>query len=96
MSIKRTKQRSSGGRRRSGDQSWFGGDKQADREKSWAEDVASQPDSAFVPYALSGHFPKDTLIAHATFGKGLVLKVDGARVEVLFESGMKKLGHAPS
>ena len=92
MSMKRTKQRGGAAGRRSSDYAGFGGSKDKESEKSWKEDVAAQPDESFVPYALSKHFDKGTLIAHSTFGKGLILNVDGARVEVLFEAGMKKLG----
>lgn len=96
MSIKRTKQRSSGGKRKASGPAWSGGAKADDRARTWEEDVASQPDSEFVPYALTGHFPNDTLIAHATFGKGIVIKCEDTRIEVLFESGTKKLGQARS
>ena len=48
-----------------------------------------------MPYALTNHYAKGTLIAHSSFGRGLILNVDGARVEVLFEAGKKKLGRAP-
>ena len=34
------------------------------------------------------------LIKHSKFGKGLVIGVDGARIEVLFEDGTKKLAHS--
>ena len=97
MSMKRTKQRSgSAAGRRSGEYVGFGGAKDKEPEKSWKEDVAEQPEDSFVPYALTNHYAKGTLIAHSTFGKGLILAVDGARVEVLFEAGRKKLGHAPA
>lgn len=96
MSMKRTKQRGGTGGRRGADYAGFGGAKDKEPAKSWQDDVAAQPEESFVPYALSKHFDKGTLIAHATFGKGVVLNVDGARVEVLFEAGMKKLGHAPA
>jgi hypothetical protein len=96
MSMKRTKQRgAAAGGRRPGDYAGFGGGRDKDQEKSWKEDVADQPEASFVPYALKNHYAKGTLIAHASFGKGLILAVDGPRVEVLFESGKKKLGHAP-
>ena len=93
MSMKRTKQRGPATGRRSGDYMGFGS-KDKEEEKSWKEDVSDQPDSSFVPYAITNHYAKGVLIAHSTFGKGLVLAVDGTRVEVLFEAGKKKLGHA--
>jgi len=96
MSMKRTKQRGAAAGRRSGDYDIFGGAKEKDAEKSWKEDVSDQPEASFVPYALTNHYAKGALIAHNSFGKGLILNVDGARVEVLFEAGKKKLGHAPA
>jgi len=93
MSMKRTKQRGSATGRRAGEGSIFG-NKEKDAEKNWKEDVSLQPDAAFVPYAITNHYAKGVLLAHPSFGKGLVLNVDGTRVEVLFEAGMKKLGHA--
>jgi len=95
MSMKRTKQRGGAAGRRPGEYSGFGGAKEKESEKSWKEDVADQPEASFVPYALTNHYAKGTLIAHNSFGRGLILNVDGPRVEVLFESGTKKLGHAP-
>ena len=92
MSIKRTKQRSSPAARRLGEHAGFGNKKQ-EAEKNWQADVAAQPETAFVPYAVTNHYDKGVLIAHSSFGKGLVVQVDGPRIEVLFETGKKKLGH---
>ena len=66
----------------------------AEPEKSWAEHVDGRPDDAFVPYSLSGHFAKGALIAHATFGRGVVVAVVDRRIDVVFEGGKKTLGHA--
>ncbi|MEZ4408665.1 MAG: hypothetical protein R3A52_19660 [Polyangiales bacterium] len=35
-------------------------------------------------------------MAHPKFGKGLVVAVDGGRIDVLFEEGVKKLVHGVS
>jgi hypothetical protein len=94
MSMKRTKTRGAASGRR-GDYVGFDS-KEQEAEKSWKEDVAEQPESSFVPYALKNGYAKGTLIAHSTFGKGVVTNVDGPRVEVLFEAGKKKLGHTPA
>jgi hypothetical protein len=94
MSMKRSKQRgATASGRRANDYSGFG-NKEKESEKSWKEDVAEQPETMFVPYALTNHYSKGVLLAHPSFGKGLVLNVDGTRLEVLFEEGKKKLGHA--
>jgi hypothetical protein len=92
MSIKRTKQRSFG-RGRESEESAFGG-KPAEPEKSWAELTGGKDDSAFVPYDMTAKYARGTLLAHPKFGKGAVVNVEGGRIEVLFEDGSKKLGHA--
>ncbi len=48
----------------------------------------------FSPYATTTKFAKGALVSHSKFGKGLVVSVEGSRIEVLFEDGVKKLGHA--
>lgn len=95
MSMKRSRHAAQGSRYRedSGD-SWFAAPKPAEVEKSWGEQIDGQADDVFVPYALAGHFPQGALLAHSVFGKGVVVAVDGRRIDVLFESGHKKLSHA--
>jgi hypothetical protein len=91
MSMKRTKQRSSGSSRQSDDDSaaWS---KPNEPEPKW-EEVDAKPDASFVPFALSSRYAKGDLIRHSKFGKGLVVGVEGTRIEVLFQEGKKKLGH---
>jgi hypothetical protein len=94
MSMKRSKQRTYG--RRSGDDAVsfsFGGKKAEEPEKSWEDQVTGQPEEVFAPYSLQGTFSKGALIAHPKFGKGVVLGVEGPRMDVLFQEGKKKLGH---
>ncbi len=94
MSMKRSKQRSSGSGRGSGNDddspSWA---KPEGPEPSWA-DVDAKPEDSFVPFAMSSRYVKGDLILHAKFGKGLVLGVEPTRIEVLFQDGKKKLGHS--
>jgi hypothetical protein len=90
MSMKRTKQRTAGSGRASEDESPAWG-KPADPEPTWA-DVESKPEGSFVPFVLSTRYAKGSLILHPKFGKGLVLGVEGTRIEVLFHDGKKKLG----
>jgi len=66
----------------------------AEPEKSWSEHMEGQGDSAFVAYALSGHFKTGALISHSTFGRGVVLGAVERRIDVLFEAGKKTLTHA--
>jgi hypothetical protein len=93
MSIKRTKQRSFGSRGRDGEDSPFGGPKPEEPVKSWAEQTEGKPDDAYAAYAMSATFQKGALLTHPKFGKGVVIGVEGPRIEVLFEDGVKKLGH---
>jgi hypothetical protein len=93
MSIKRTKQRSFG-RGKDSEESAFGGSKPGEPEKTWAELVEGKGDDAFVAYAMTAKYSKGTLLLHAKFGKGAVVNVEGQRIEVIFEEGTKKLGHA--
>jgi hypothetical protein len=94
MSMKRTKQRSSGSGRQSDDEPNAWG-KPTEPEPNWT-DVESKPDESFVPFVLSSRYAKGNLILHPKFGKGLVVGVEGARIEVLFQDGKKKLGHTVS
>jgi hypothetical protein len=92
MSMKRSKQRSSGTSRSDEDDSpvWA---KPAEPEPKWAE-VESKPEGSFVAFAMSSRYAKGDLISHPKFGKGLVVGVEPTRIEVLFQDGKKKLGHA--
>jgi len=93
MSIKRTKQR--GFSSRDSDEASTGlGSKKVEPPKVWADETAGKDDAAFTPYALTTRFAKGALLAHPKFGKGIVIDVEGTRIEVLFEDGAKKLGHA--
>ena len=93
MSIKRTKQRSF--RRREDDVSFTSFNKNADDgpEKSWEEQVANQPEEAFLPYSMQTTLTKGAFISHPKFGKGVVVGVELQRADVLFADGKRKLGH---
>jgi hypothetical protein len=60
----------------------------------WGAAVAPRPDGDFVPYAPATTFAVSTLVQHAKFGKGIVVGVDGNKVDILFEQGIRKLLHA--
>jgi hypothetical protein len=91
MSMKRTKQRTGGSDRDTGEADPWA--KPPEPEATWA-DVEGKPEDSFQPFAMSTRFSKGDLITHPKFGKGLVLGVEGTRIEVLFQDGKKKLGHA--
>jgi hypothetical protein len=65
----------------------------APKVPKWKEAVSGAADSAFAAYSPAATFTKDALVLHAKFGKGLVLEVDGNKVSILFEEGVKKLMH---
>lgn len=94
MSMKRSKSMNYG-RRQGGDDSpsWATAGKK-DPEKAWSEWMEGHADGEFTPYALTARFEKGALLAHSTFGRGIVTDVDGRRIDVLFEAGKKKLSHA--
>jgi len=90
MSMKRTKQRTTGSDK-SPDADIPPWGKAPDPEPTWA-DVEAKPEGSFVPFVLSTRYGKGSLFVHPKFGKGLVLGVEGTRIEVLFHDGKKKLG----
>ena len=95
MSIKRTKQASHGSRDRdTDDASPFGVPKPVEPVKTWAEQMEGKADDAFVAYSMTTKFQKGALLLHSKFGRGVVVHVEGPRIEVLFEDGAKKLGHS--
>ncbi len=70
--------------------------KRAARRHSFDRDVASRPAETAVPYGTAYRHAADDLIEHKIFGRGLVTRVEGDRIEVLFRDGIKKLVHDPS
>ncbi len=92
MSIKRVKQVSRGPRSRD-EGSSFLTPRAPEKQWVWTEDVAAQPETSFVPYALTTTFAKGAFLLHSKFGKGVVTNVEGPNIDVLFEEGSKKLRH---
>jgi hypothetical protein len=90
MSMKRSKQRTTGPSRNSDDDAWA---KPPEPEPTWAE-VEGKPDESFIPFVLSSRYAKGDLIRHPKFGKGMVITAEPTRIEVLFQDGKKKLGHS--
>ena len=66
----------------------------APKQVKWKEAVGSSPDEAFTPYSSAATFAKDSLVSHPKFGKGIVIEVDGNKIQILFEEGPRKLLHA--
>ena len=65
----------------------------APKPPKWKDVVADKPEEAFLAYAPASRYEKDTLIAHSKFGKGVVVEVDGNKIHILFEEGVRKLLH---
>lgn len=91
MSMKRAKPVNRVGRTSSASESLGFGP--APAKPQWEELVASRDEGEFKPYQLSAVFARNDLVAHSKFGKGIVLMVDGTKVEILFQDGARKLGH---
>jgi hypothetical protein len=70
--------------------------KRAERRYSFDRDVASRPAESAVTYGTAYRHAEDDLIEHTVFGRGVVTRVQGNRIEVLFRDGIKKLAHDPS
>jgi hypothetical protein len=94
MSIKRSKQVNYKSKSQDAPTTGPFAQKPAAPELSWAEHMAGKEGATFTPYAQTAKYEKGALLQHPKFGKGFVTHVEGARVEVCFEEGMKKLGHA--
>jgi hypothetical protein len=90
MSMKRTKQKSTGKEKDAARDFWA---KPAEIERTWEESVEGKPDPDFTLYMMTERFTKGQLILHPKFGKGIVTDVEPLRVEILFQEGKKKLGH---
>jgi len=92
MSIKRSRQ-SSYPRTYRDDDRYVESSATAEPAKTWEESVAGKADDAFAAYSMKSEYAKGALIAHPKFGKGVVTRVEGRRIDVLFAEGRKTLGH---
>lgn len=70
--------------------------KRAARRYSFDRDVAALPAESAVAYGTAYRHAENDLIEHLVFGRGLVTRVAGHRIEVLFKEGVKKLVHDPN
>ena len=60
----------------------------------WANAMAGKTDADFVAYAVKTTYAMGALIKHPKFGNGVVVGVEAQKIDVLFESGERKLAHA--
>lgn len=93
MSMKRTKARGTSARDTgASDTDFFG--KPKEEPKTWLQVTEGKSDADFVAYSMSTKFGIGALVLHSKFGRGFVTEVEGQKVNVLFEDGPRKLGHA--
>ncbi len=62
----------------------------------WEKDANAQADESFAKYSPSARYAKGALVMHPKFGKGVVTESEQAKVDVLFQEGVKKLAHGLS
>lgn len=62
-------------------------------EQAWKAALAPHEGKPAVAYRATEKFGVDQVLEHAKFGRGIVKRVDGTKVEVLFQSGAKLLAH---
>lgn len=98
MSIKRSKPKVDRRASSRGPSVGFLGSQTKQKELTWEEAVADQPDDAFAAYSMRETFARGALISHPTFGKGIVINLDDRKMEVLFADSKKLLamGITPS
>lgn len=63
-------------------------------EAIWDEMIRPHDPDLAVPYSMDGKFKNNTLIAHPTFGIGVVASCQTGKVEVVFKTGRKLLRSA--
>lgn len=61
------------------------------KQPEWAHAVEGKAAKDFKPYAVNASFSAGELLRHSKFGDGVVLAVEPGKIEVLFESGPRKL-----
>jgi len=63
------------------------------KERLWKEALAPKGAAEALPYRTTQTFVAGQIVEHAKFGKGVVLRVDGAKIEVIFKDGTRLLAH---
>lgn len=53
--------------------------------------LLEQFEETSTPYSIRGQFPKDTVIEHPKFGKGVITASHQDRIQVLFRDGVRDL-----
>ncbi|BCG46423.1 hypothetical protein GEOBRER4_n1219 [Citrifermentans bremense] len=63
-------------------------------EAVWEEMISPLDPDLAVPYNMEGKFRANTLIAHSTFGIGVIASSQAGKIEVVFKTGRKLLRSA--
>jgi hypothetical protein len=63
-------------------------------EEIWEELIRPLDPDLAVPYSMEAKFRANTLVAHPSFGIGLVASCQSGKIEVVFKSGRKLLRSA--
>ncbi|MDC0743827.1 hypothetical protein [Polyangium mundeleinium] len=64
------------------------------KERAWKEALGGRMEEKAAPYRTTARFAAGDLVDHTKFGRGLVRRVDGAKIEVIFKDGARLLAHA--
>jgi hypothetical protein len=62
-------------------------------EQAWSKALAAHEGKPVVAYRATDRFVVDQVVEHSKFGRGIIKRVEGTKVEVLFQSGTKLLAH---
>ncbi len=63
------------------------------KERAWNEALSGRAGEAATAYRTTARFGAGDLVEHTKFGRGLVRRVDGGKIEVLFKDGARLLAH---
>jgi hypothetical protein len=68
---------------------------EAQRLRDWHERISDRAQDAFTTYSPDQTYARDQLVYHRKFGAGYVVGLlEGGKLSVMFEGGMKTLVHA--
>ncbi len=62
-------------------------------EEAWKKAMAPKEGEAAVAYRATERFVLGQVIDHSKFGRGLVKRVDGGKIDVVFQTGSRLLAH---
>jgi hypothetical protein len=94
MSMKRARKTGSGGRSNEVEGALTPFGQALPGLPDWQSAVGDNADASYRPWSMTASFARDERIEHPKFGRGLVVLVQGTKIQVLFQEGTKMLGHA--